>query len=98
MEKGTPHYKLDRAKALILEKNFRFTVSATMSVATMGFDLQEALEVILALDRKSFYKSMTTFADSKIWQDVYRPSTDRGDVYLKLTVENECLIVSFKER
>jgi hypothetical protein len=31
------------------------------------------------------------------WQDVYRPATVAGEVYLKLTVIDEVLIVSFKE-
>ena len=44
-----------------------------------------------------FYKSMTTHADHTVWQDVYRPSTQAGDVYLKLTVIDDVLIVSFKE-
>ncbi len=41
---------------------------------------------------------MTTLADSKVWQDVYRPTTRVGAVYLKLTVIDDLLIVSFKER
>jgi motility quorum-sensing regulator / GCU-specific mRNA interferase toxin len=40
---------------------------------------------------------MTPHADHCIWQDVYRPSTPVGDVYLKLTVIDNVLIVSFKE-
>lgn len=41
---------------------------------------------------------MPTHADHRIWQDVYRTKTARGDdVYLKLTVINDVLIVSFKE-
>jgi motility quorum-sensing regulator/GCU-specific mRNA interferase toxin len=55
------------------------------------------LEVVLALNSKDFYKSMTTHADHTIWQDVYRSSTSAGDVYLKLTVIDDVLIVSFKE-
>jgi motility quorum-sensing regulator / GCU-specific mRNA interferase toxin len=39
----------------------------------------------------------TTHADHTIWQDVYRPNTALGDVYLKLTVIDDLLIVSFKE-
>ena len=41
--------------------------------------------------------SMTTLLDHRIWQDVYRPSTQAGEVYLKLTVIEDVLIVSFKE-
>ncbi len=51
----------------------------------------------MALTPADFYKSMTTHADYKVWQDVYRPSTQAGDVYLKLTVIDDVLIVSFKE-
>ena len=51
----------------------------------------------MALDSADFTKSMTTHADHRIWQDVYKPSTQVGDVYLKLTVIDDVLIVSFKE-
>jgi hypothetical protein len=34
----------------------------------------------------NFYKSMTTHADHRVWQEAYRPSTAAGEVYLKLTV------------
>lgn len=39
----------------------------------------------------------TTRADHRIWQDVYRPMTSAGRVYLKLTVIDDLLVVSFKE-
>ncbi len=55
------------------------------------------LAVLLQLTTDDFYKSMTTHTDYTVWQDVYRPSTQAGDVYLKLTVINDVLIVSFKE-
>jgi motility quorum-sensing regulator/GCU-specific mRNA interferase toxin len=44
-----------------------------------------------------FYKSMTTHDDHRVWQDVYRPTTPAGEVYLKLTVVDDVLVVSFKE-
>ncbi|WP_333679423.1 type II toxin-antitoxin system MqsR family toxin [Dyella sp.] len=40
---------------------------------------------------------MTTYGDHAVWQDVYCPSTQAGNVYLKLTVIDDVLIVSFKE-
>lgn len=55
------------------------------------------LAVIAALAPEDFFKSMTKHADHAVWQDVYRPSTWAGDVYLKLTVIDDVLIVSFKE-
>jgi motility quorum-sensing regulator/GCU-specific mRNA interferase toxin len=54
--------------------------------------------VVMSLTTGNFYKSMTTHADHQIWQDVYRAKTIGGDeVYLKLTVIDDVLIVSFKE-
>ena len=40
---------------------------------------------------------MTSYTDHTVWQDVYRPLTKAGKVYLKLTVIDDVLIVSFKE-
>ena len=54
--------------------------------------------VVLTLTRENFYKSMTTHADHRVWQDVYHAKTLNGDeVYLKLPVIEDMLIVSFKE-
>ena len=55
------------------------------------------IAVVMTLTTADFYKSMTTHADHRIWQDVYRPTTPMGEIYLKLTVIDEVLIVSFKE-
>lgn len=63
----------------------------------MGFDFDGMLEVVLRLTHADFYKSMTTHADHRVWQDVYCPMTIAGEVYLKLTVIDDVLIVSFKE-
>ena len=41
---------------------------------------------------------MTSHADHKVWHDVYHVATDRGVVYLKLTVAEDLLIISFKEK
>jgi len=75
----------------------RSTMSALAGGAAMGFDYVGIISVIMALSQKDFYKSMTTHADHKVWQDVYRPTTQAGEIYLKLTVVDDLLIVSFKE-
>jgi motility quorum-sensing regulator/GCU-specific mRNA interferase toxin len=41
---------------------------------------------------------MTAYADHTLWHNVYRPRTPFGEVYLKLTVVEDVLIVSFKEQ
>ena len=97
MEKKTPHCKLHTVKALIEAGKVRSTLSALTGGAALGFDFDGIVSVVMALAPADFYKSMTTHADHTVWQDVYRPNTQAGDVYLKLTVIDDVLIVSFKE-
>ena len=75
----------------------RSTGSALAGAAALGFDFKGMLAVVQTLTSDDFYKSMTTHADHRVWQDVYRPRTSAGEVYLKLTVIDDVLIVSFKE-
>ncbi len=97
MEKGTPHCKLQVVKALLAAGQVRATLSALSGGAALGLDFDGMVGVVMALTPQDFYKSMTTHADHRIWQDVYRPRTAVGEVYLKLTVIDDVLIVSFKE-
>ena len=97
MEKSTPHCKLPVVKGLIEAGKVRATMSALTGGAALGFDFDWIVDVVMALAPGDFHKSMTTHADHRIWQDVYRPMTAAGRVYLKLTVIDDVLIVSFKE-
>jgi motility quorum-sensing regulator/GCU-specific mRNA interferase toxin len=97
VEKRTPHCGLAVVRALVAAGKVRATVSALAGGAAMGFSFEEIVGVVAALTPKDFYKSMTSHADHRIWQDAYRPKTPAGDIYLKLTVIDDVLIVSFKE-
>lgn len=97
MEKATPHYHLSGVKALLAEEKFRTTKSALEGAVLLGMSLDDMVDVVKALTSDDFHKSMTTHADHRIWQDVYKPSTPFGEIYLKLTVTDDVLIVSFKE-
>ncbi len=97
MEKRKPHCPLSVVHRLVDEGHVRATMTALGGAAAMDLAFDDMLDVIRALTIGDFHKSMTTHADHRIWQDVYRPSTPAGDVYLKLTVIDDVLIVSFKE-
>ena len=97
MEKQTPHCKLSIVKVMIEAGAVRSTKSAREGAAALGFDFDSMIAVLMALTTADFYKSMTTHSNHQIWQDVYRPVTSAGDVYLKLSVIDDVLIVSFKE-
>ncbi len=97
MEKRNPHFALAVVKNLIETGRVRMTASAVTGAELLGFDRTGMVGIVLALTPADFYKSMTTYANHTIWQDVYHPRTSAGDVYLKLTVIDDVLIVSFKE-
>jgi motility quorum-sensing regulator/GCU-specific mRNA interferase toxin len=99
MEKGAPHCKLSVVKSLVQTGQVNATASAFNGARDLGInDLAGMCAVILSLTTADFYKSMTTHADHRIWQDVYHAKTaNDAEVYVKLTVIDDVLIVSFKE-
>ena len=97
MEKRTPHCKLAVVKTMLAAGKVRTTISALAGGAALGFGFEEIIGGVAALTPKDFYKSMTTHTDHRVWQDIYRPKTPAGEAYLKLTVLDDVLIVSFKE-
>ncbi|MHB1014301.1 MAG: type II toxin-antitoxin system MqsR family toxin, partial [Desulfurivibrionaceae bacterium] len=52
------------------------------------------------MQRSHFYKSMTAYADSRLWQDVYHVPSPVGLLYVKFTADavTEFLLLSFKEK
>ncbi len=76
----------------------RTTRGAREGAAALGLDFDDMLAVVMSLVTADFHKSMTTVADHRTWQDVYRPVTKAGEAYLKLTIIDDVLILSFKER
>jgi motility quorum-sensing regulator / GCU-specific mRNA interferase toxin len=99
MEKKSPHCKLSVVKMLVETGKVKATASAFSDARDLGIDnLAGMCAVVMSLTGSNFFKSMTTHADHRIWQDVYHATTASGDdVYLKLTVIDDVLIVSFKE-
>ncbi|MGC9561568.1 type II toxin-antitoxin system MqsR family toxin [Brachymonas sp. M4Q-1] len=98
-KKAHPHCKLSLVQGMVERGQVRATATAFSGARELGInDLAGMCAVVMSLTTANFYKSMTTYADHQIWQDVYRAKTTGGDeVYLKLTVIDDVLIVSFKE-
>jgi motility quorum-sensing regulator/GCU-specific mRNA interferase toxin len=65
----------------------------------LGLTTAEMLATIAALTRHDFYKSMTTYADSRVWQDVYHSLTPvRKEAYIKITLRPWAPVIQFKEK
>ena len=98
MEKRTPHYSLLEIQVRVRELGGNaFTASALCGIEEMGLALSQALEVIAALERRAFLKSMTTYTDHKIWQDVYHGKWKEIGLYIKFQRAGDYFVISFKE-
>ena len=96
MEKFTPTYDLEEFK----RSDFEITKTAQKSAENLGFKLSDIDEVISSMNQKHFYKSMTSYANHKIWQDVYHVPYEDLILYVKFTqnVISEFTLLSFKEK
>jgi motility quorum-sensing regulator / GCU-specific mRNA interferase toxin len=100
VEKVTPHYRLDLIQAQVAELGVAaFTKTALDGGRDMGLTSEEMLDVIAGLTRREFYKSMTTYHNHRIWQDVYHAPTPVGkEAYVKITMRDAAPVIQFKER
>ena len=96
MEKSNPSYSLTEFK----NSNFRITITAQTTAAKLGFDDNDIRKVVSTMELKHFYKSMTSYANHKIWQDVYHVPCENMILYVKFTqnVISEFTLLSFKEK
>lgn len=100
-EKRKPTYDLDAFKAAFSTVDrLNITGAALRGAASLGFDRSGIVNVIRAMRRGHFYKSMTSYADHRIWQDVYHVPSDAGLLYVKFTADivAQFLLLSFKEK
>ena len=96
MEKFTPTYNLEEFK----KSDFKITVTAGKTARNLGFSRNDIKEVVSTMEDKHFYKSMTSYANHKIWQDVYHVPCGNLVLYVKFTqnVISEFTLLSFKEK
>jgi len=101
MEKRRPTYDLDAIKmAMGSVETLAITTSALRDAVALGFDRSGITNVIGTMTRKMFVKSMTTFADHRVWQDVYYVPARELMLYVKFQADvvTEFTVMSFKEK
>ena len=70
-----------------------------MGIVEMELSQSEGLAVVVGLQRRMFYKSMTTYADHRVWQDVYHAPCPNGKTaYIKVTLQAGSMVIQFKEK
>lgn len=101
MEKFRPTYDLAAVlQVLGSVETLAITTSALRDAARLGFDPQDIAGIFGIIRRDMFVKSMTTFADHRIWQDVYHVPVEDLVLYVKFQADviTEFRVMSFKER
>ena len=100
MEKRKPHYGLDALKMLLLHESTRIVTRYGRQGAVMlgYFDDESIVARVMKLASREFYKSMTMYDNSKIWQDVYRTNDGEMEIYIKLqkSLDGKGVIISIK--
>jgi len=99
--KRKPTYDLEAFKAAFNRvKKLAITVTARRSAAALGFSSADIVATIQTMQGEHFYKSMTAYADHRLWQDVYHVPSEADVLYVKFTADavTEFLLLSFKEK
>jgi motility quorum-sensing regulator/GCU-specific mRNA interferase toxin len=99
VEKRRPHYDLGTIQATFCEvQALRITATGMQSARALSMTRADIIDCIQAMARTQFFKSMTSLADARIWQDVYHVPYRDVVLYVKFTTDAEgYLIISFKE-
>ncbi|GAK58811.1 hypothetical protein U27_05786 [Candidatus Vecturithrix granuli] len=100
MEKRRCTYELEEIKAAFqTEDDLRMTRTARQCTVELEIGLEDVVKIIQTLTTQNFYKSMTTYADAHVWQDVYHAQFGQLRLYIKFMKDDEGhLIISFKQR
>lgn len=96
MDKFTPAYDLEAFK----RSQFEIKRSAMLGAASLGFKQNDIYQAVSLMERKHFYKSMTSYQDYRIWQDVYHVPYRDIMLYIKFTkgTLTDFTLLSFKEK
>ena len=101
MEKRRPTYDLAAIKSVLGSvDSLAITRTALMDAFALGFDRANITAVIRSMRRTMFFKSMTTYADHRTWQDVYHVPVGEMVLYVKIQADivTEFRLMSFKEK
>jgi len=100
MEKRKPDHDLAEIKSAFADPaTLNRTFTAKQGADALRIDDAAVVSVIQNLSARDFEKSMTSIADHRIWQDVYKPQVGGQTLYVKFTLDSQSalLLISFKE-
>ena len=96
VDKYIPTYNLESFK----QSDFEIKRSALLGAASLGFTRADIREAVQTMTPKQFYKSMTSYRNHRLWQDVYHVPFRGIMIYVKFTLGTitDFALLSFKEK
>ncbi len=89
MEKIRKSFDLELMKrrfSTVAQLGLCITGTAFRSAQDLGFSREDIVAAIQALKPSDFYKSMTSYADHRVWQDVYHLNIRVRILYIKFSI------------
>lgn len=81
------------------EGSWYLTESALDTVTELGFDEEDVYDcVVNELQETHFYKTMAATGKAGMMQDVYHITYQTRRLYVKLQVNVDAIVISFKEQ
>jgi len=94
-----PTYPLTLVKGLINDGSWVLTAVAEDDAMALGFDQDDVRDCICNhLSETHFYKTMPSEKNPKLMQDVYHITYENQPLYVKLQVNLNAVVISFKAR
>lgn len=100
IDKWKRHYDLAELKKLIANEKTRIiTGDCSRNAHALGISYTEIIEIVLSITSDDFYKSMTSYENNKIWQDVYKPHHGDLELYIKLqkSLDGKGVVIQLKQ-
>jgi motility quorum-sensing regulator / GCU-specific mRNA interferase toxin len=100
MEKLKPHYSLATIESAFADaSSLNQSFVSKQGADDLDMDDAAVVAVIQGLSNSDFDKSMTSIADHRVWQDVYKPSEGGRNLCVKFTLDAQraMFLISFKE-
>ena len=91
-------YPLSVIQEAVRKGSYWITSTALEGASKLDLGPDDIVTCVLEITEHDFYKSMPSRQRSGTFQDVYRPTHDGRNLYVKLQLDrrNETVVISFK--
>lgn len=94
----TPKYDLDEIKSLIRAGDVIVTGKARDNARALNFTYDDIIDCVLSLSDRVFYGAMEADDRPGFFQDVYHPRLNGTDLYVKLQIDEDAIVIQFKRQ